>query len=64
MHHLNTSLLTITEIVPKIATQQIPKLATDTQAFTAIVRDEEGATVYTATLTFAGLFTKEPALAS
>jgi hypothetical protein len=41
--------------LPAIACDEIPKDG-DRQAFTVLVRDENGATVYTATLTFAGLW--------
>jgi hypothetical protein len=40
--------------LPEIARWAIPSDG-DTQAFTVLVRDEAGALVYTATLTFAGL---------
>ena len=46
--------------LPAIAKQEIPRLAADTQAFTVVVRDEAGSALYTATLTFAGLWLKEP----
>ncbi len=42
--------------LPLIAKSTIPKAARDEQAFTVVVRDENGFTVYTATLTFAGLW--------
>ena len=41
--------------LPAIAQDEIPRDG-DRQAFTALVRDESGLTVYTATLTFAGLW--------
>lgn len=41
--------------LPAIAHDEIPRDG-DRQAFTALVRDENGFTVYTATLTFAGLW--------
>ncbi|CAO4134676.1 hypothetical protein OFEAOIEE_LOCUS2411 [Methylorubrum extorquens] len=46
--------------LPEIARQEIPKLAADTQAFTVAVRNEQGQTVCTATLTFAGLWMDKP----
>ena len=46
--------------LPEIAKQEIPKLAADAQAFTVVVRDGSGGTVYTATLTFAGLWMDQP----
>lgn len=46
--------------LPEIARQEIPKLAADTQAFTVAVRNEQGQTVYTATLTFAGIWMDKP----
>ena len=42
-------------VLPLIAKDLIPT-AGDKQAFTVLVRDESNATVYTATLTFAGLW--------
>ena len=42
--------------LPFVAKEVIPRTASDTQAFTVLVRDENNATVYTATLTFAGLW--------
>lgn len=41
--------------LPAIAQDEIPGDG-DRQAFTMLVRDEDGAAVYTATLTFAGLW--------
>jgi hypothetical protein len=41
--------------LPEIAKGLIPKDG-DRQAFTVLVRDESNATVYTATLTYAGLW--------
>jgi hypothetical protein len=41
--------------LPAIARDMIPKDG-DRQAFTVLVRDENNLTVYTATLTFAGLW--------
>jgi hypothetical protein len=49
--------------LPEIARQAIPNRDADAQAFTVLVRDEQGATIYTATITFAGLWMTEPALA-
>jgi hypothetical protein len=46
--------------LPEIAKQEIPRLAADAQAFTVVVRDEARETVYTATLTFAGLKMETP----
>ncbi|GEP12471.1 DUF6894 family protein [Methylobacterium gnaphalii] len=45
--------------LPEIARWSIP-LDGDTQAYTIRVRNEKGATVYTATLTFAGLRLDDP----
>ncbi|MET3415188.1 MULTISPECIES: hypothetical protein [unclassified Methylobacterium] len=42
-------------VLPAIARDEIPKDG-DKQAFTVLVRDGESRTVYTATLTFAGLW--------
>ena len=41
--------------LPVVAKEAIPRAATDAQAFTMLVRDRNNTTVYTATLTFAGL---------
>jgi hypothetical protein len=41
--------------LPSIARDEIPRDG-DRQAFTVLFRDENGITVYTATLTFAGLW--------
>ena len=41
--------------LPEIAKGEIPKDG-DKQAFTVLVRDENNVTVYTATLTYAGLW--------
>jgi len=41
-------------ILPEIARWEIPQNG-DNQAFTLVVRDEDGQIVYNATLTFAGL---------
>lgn len=43
------------QALPAIARDEIPKDG-DRQAFTIMVRDENNLTVYTATLTFAGLW--------
>lgn len=43
------------QALPAIARDEIPKDG-DKQAFTVLVRDENNLTVYTATLTFAGLW--------
>lgn len=48
--------------LPEIARFAIPSNG-DNQAFTMLVRDEGGAVVYTATLTFAGLRLSNPAAA-
>ncbi|MCO6050624.1 hypothetical protein NGM99_12605 [Mesorhizobium sp. RP14(2022)] len=42
-------------VLPSIAREEIPKDG-DRQAFTVLVKDEAGAPVYSATLTFAGLW--------
>jgi hypothetical protein len=42
--------------LPLVAMNAIPKGDRDEQAFTVLVRDETGMTVYTASLTFAGLW--------
>ncbi|GJE15259.1 hypothetical protein FOHLNKBM_6340 [Methylobacterium longum] len=42
--------------LPFVAKEAIPRAVSDTQAFTVLVRDENNTTVYTATLTFAGLW--------
>ena len=39
-----------------VAKEAIPRTASDTQAFTVLVRDANNTTVYTASLTFAGLW--------
>lgn len=44
------------ETLPQIARDEIPKDG-DRQAYAVLVRDENNVTVYTATLTFAGLWT-------
>ena len=43
------------QALPAIARDEIPRDG-DCQAFTAIVRDEANVTVYTATVTFSGLW--------
>ncbi|MBB3903984.1 hypothetical protein GGR33_003498 [Methylobacterium brachythecii] len=45
--------------LPEIARDEIPKDG-DQQAYTVLVRDEHNLTVYTATLTFAGLWVRDP----
>ncbi|KQQ44640.1 hypothetical protein ASF58_20805 [Methylobacterium sp. Leaf125] len=45
--------------LPEIARQFIPSRSADAQAFTVLVRDETGTMIYTATLTFAGLWMNE-----
>jgi hypothetical protein len=42
--------------LPHIAKEVIPRTAKDSQAFTVLVRDQNNAAVYTATVTFAGLW--------
>jgi hypothetical protein len=42
--------------LPFLAGEAIPRTEKDAQAFAVVVRDESNATVYTATLTFAGLW--------
>ncbi|MGU3665112.1 DUF6894 family protein [Methylobacterium sp. A49B] len=46
--------------LPEVARWEIPSDG-DRQAFTVLVRDEDGVLVYTATLTFAGLRLAGPA---
>lgn len=47
--------------LPEIVRHAIPERAHDTQAFTLLARDEGNRTVFSATLTFAGLWMDEPA---
>lgn len=42
--------------LPQIAKDAIPQASRDTQVFTVSVRDESNATVYTATMTYTGLW--------
>lgn len=49
--------------LPAIARDEIPRDG-DRQAFTVMVRDERNVTVYTATLTFAGLWVGADILAA
>lgn len=42
--------------LPEIARDAIPHRGADAQAFTVIVRNADNAPVYTATLTFSGLW--------
>lgn len=46
--------------LPEIANHAIPYRATDAQTFPVVVRDADHRTVYTATLSFAGLWTNAP----
>ena len=43
--------------LPEIAADEIPKDG-DRQLYAVVVRDEQGHTIYTATLTFSGLWTQ------
>lgn len=49
-----------TRTLPEIAKQEIPRLEGDAQAFTVVVRNEARETVYTASLTFTGLWMNTP----
>lgn len=50
-----------TRALPEIARHAIPVRAHDTQAFTLLVRDEGNRTVFSATMTFAGVWMDDPA---
>ncbi|UYW24785.1 hypothetical protein OKC48_16040 [Methylorubrum extorquens] len=47
--------------LPEIARDAIRSSGNDLQAFTVCVRDEANASIYTATLTFSGIRTSNPA---
>jgi uncharacterized protein DUF6894 len=46
--------------LPEIARHAVPMRDEDHQAFTVLVRDEQNNTIYTAALTFAGLWVNDP----